>query len=227
MENHLSRLEGPKNEVQIKDNFPDERLLAISYSSLMPWFEDYVNYLVAKVIPPEFTYEQKKKFFADLNHYYLEKLFLYKHYANQVIKRCISEEEIENILIHYYSLECGRHFGGNKTATKVLQLVFYWPTLFKDVHAFISAYDRCQRMGNISRKYEGPLKGILKVDLFDVWGIDFIGPFPSSYNNKYILLAVDYKSKWVEATPLILMMQKWLSLLSVEISLVDLEHPGH
>ena len=44
-----------------------------------------------------------------------------------------------------------------------------------------------------------PLRGILEVELFDVWGIDFMGPFPPSYNNEYILLAVDYVSKWVEA----------------------------
>ena len=54
-------------------------------------------------------------------------------------------------------------------------------------------------MGSISRRDEAPLKGILEVELFDVWGIDFMGPFPSSYSNKYILLAVDYVSKWVEA----------------------------
>ena len=46
-------------------------------------------------------------------------------------------------------------------------------------------------MGNISRRYEGPLKGIPEVYLFDLWGIDFMGPFLSSYNNKYILLVVD------------------------------------
>ena len=44
-----------------------------------------------------------------------------------------------------------------------------------------------------------PLNGILEVELFDVWGIDFMGPFPSSFNNKFILVAVDYVSKWVEA----------------------------
>ena len=44
-----------------------------------------------------------------------------------------------------------------------------------------------------------PLQGILVVQVFDVWGIDFIGPFPSSFGNLYILLAVDYVSKWVEA----------------------------
>ncbi len=44
-----------------------------------------------------------------------------------------------------------------------------------------------------------PLHDILEVELFDVWGIDFIGLFPSSHGNKYILVGVDYVSKWVEA----------------------------
>ena len=55
-------------------------------------------------------------------------------------------------------------------------------------------------MGNISKRNEMPLQGILVVQIFDVWGIDFMGPFPSSFGNIYILLTVDYVSKWVEAT---------------------------
>ena len=41
----------------------------------------------------------------------------------------------------------------------------------------------------------------LQVELFDVWGIDFMGPFPKSKNYEYILVPVDYVSKWVEAIP--------------------------
>ncbi|CAN6700807.1 unnamed protein product [Malus baccata var. baccata] len=59
--------------------------------------------------------------------------------------------------------------------------------------------DMCQKMGNISRRNEMPLNNILVVELFDVWGIDFMGPFPSSFGHLYILVAVDYVSKWVEA----------------------------
>ena len=55
-------------------------------------------------------------------------------------------------------------------------------------------------MGNISIRNEMPLQGILVVQIFDVWGIDFMGPFPSSFGNSYILIAVDYVSKWVEAS---------------------------
>ena len=53
-------------------------------------------------------------------------------------------------------------------------------------------------MSNISRRNEMPLKGILVVQIFYVWGINLMGPFPSSFGNIYILLAVDYVSKWVE-----------------------------
>ena len=108
-------------------------------------------------------------------------------------------EETESILQQCNSSPYGGHFGGVRTANKVLQAGFYWPTLFKDAHSCALQCDRCQRMGNISRKHELPLNSILEVELFDVWGIDFMGPFPSSFGNQYILVAVDYVSKWVKA----------------------------
>ena len=54
-------------------------------------------------------------------------------------------------------------------------------------------------MGNINRRNEMPLQEILVVQIFYVWGIDFMRPFPPSFGNLYILLAVDYVSKWVES----------------------------
>ena len=83
----------------------------------------------------------------------------------------------------------------------MLQSGFYWPSLFKDAHQFVSTCDKCQQMGGISRKDEPPMHTILEVKLFDLWGMDFMEPFPPSYNNMYILMAVDYVSKWVEAIP--------------------------
>ena len=198
---HLSRLEGARDDVPVNDEFPDEKLLAIEDKRAVPWFADYVNYLVAKVVPPEFNYQQKKRFFAHLKHYYWEEPILYRHCADQVIRRCVPEDEMHSIMNHCHTLPCGGHFGGQRTAAKVLQSGFYWPSLFKDAHQFVSTCDKCQRMGNISRKDEPPMHPILEVELFDLWGIDFMGPFSASYNNLYILLVVDYVSKWVEAIP--------------------------
>ena len=90
------------------------------------------------------------------------------------------------------------HFARDRTAQKILQSSFYWPNLFKDYFECVKHRDNCQRMGNISRKNEMPLQGILVVHIFDVWGIGFMGPFSSSFGNLYILLAVDVVSKWVE-----------------------------
>ena len=112
------------------------------------------------------------------------------------------EHETEGILKHCHTLQTGGHHGAARTAAKVLESGFYWPTIFKDARDFVAACDNCQRFGNISKKSEMPLKTIQEVELFDVWGIDFMGPFPPSKTNKYILVAVDYVSKWVEAVAL-------------------------
>nr|XP_009801855.1 PREDICTED: uncharacterized protein LOC104247512 [Nicotiana sylvestris] len=61
---------------------------------------------------------------------------------------------------------------------------------------------RCQRTGTITKKNEMPLQNILAVEIFDVWGIDFMGPFPYSNGYRFILVAVDYVSKWVEVIAL-------------------------
>ncbi|KAI3716043.1 hypothetical protein L6452_23087 [Arctium lappa] len=119
--------------------------------------------------------------------------------SDSIIRRCIPDDETTSVISHCHSLPCGGHAGTSKTVAKILQCGFYWPSMFKDVDAFVKSCDRCQRTGNISRRHEMPLNFILEVELFYVWGIDFMGPFPSSRSNKYILVAVDYVSKWVEA----------------------------
>ena len=84
------------------------------------------------------------------------------------------------------------HHSGIRTAHKILQCGYYWPNLHQDSHGFAKACNKCQRDGGISRKQDLPLNPILVIELFDVWGIDFMGPFVSSHGMKYILVAVDY-----------------------------------
>ncbi|KAL7597527.1 hypothetical protein Lser_V15G21750 [Lactuca serriola] len=67
---------------------------------------------------------------------------------------------------------------------------------------YVKECDSCQRMGNISSRNEMPQHSIQVCEVFDVWGIDFMGPFTMSKGNKYILVAVDYVSKWAEAQAL-------------------------
>ncbi|KAK8670040.1 hypothetical protein V6N13_104806 [Hibiscus sabdariffa] len=138
------------------------------------------------------NHQGKKRFKHNAKDYFCDEPYLFKQCADQIIRRCIPEDEQQQILEQCHSTPYGGHFGGNRTAAKVLQSGLYWPTLHRDAQLFYQQCERCQRTGNISKRNEMPLQNILEVELFDVWGIDFMGPFPSSFGKLYILLVVDY-----------------------------------
>ena len=98
-------------------------------------------------------------------------------------------------LKHCHSSGYGGHFNGQHIDAKVLQSGLYWPSLFKECNLYAKSCDQCQRTRNIGKINEMPSTSILEVELFDVWGIDFIRPFPSFCGYKYIFLAIDYVSK--------------------------------
>nr|GEY87850.1 reverse transcriptase domain-containing protein [Tanacetum cinerariifolium] len=111
-------------------------------------------------------------------------------------------KETINILNACHSGPTGGHYGANYTAKKVFDSGFYWPTIYKDAFELVKRWDSCQRQGKILQKDEIPQNSIQVCEIFDVWAIDFMGPFPSSKGNKYILVAIDYLSKWVKAKAL-------------------------
>ena len=140
-------------------------------------------------------------FFYDLRHYFWDDPHLYKEGVDGVIRRCVPEHEQEQILRKCHSESYGGHHARDRTAHKVLQSGFYWPTLFKDAHKFVLSCDECQRIGNISRHQEIPMNYSLVIEPFDVWGFDYMGHFPASNGYTHILVDVDYVIKWVEAIP--------------------------
>ena len=67
---HLSRVEKPtvqEEEREIAENFPDEQLFQLSLQS--PWYADIVNFLACGIMPPELSYQQRKKLRTDSRHY--------------------------------------------------------------------------------------------------------------------------------------------------------------
>nr|GEZ42724.1 DNA-directed DNA polymerase [Tanacetum cinerariifolium] len=205
---HLSRLENSYKNVldpkEINETFPLETLNMVTFrgDSSASWFADFANYHACNFIVKGMTSQQKNKFFKDVKHYFWDDPFLFKIYADQVIWRCVHGKEALDILVACHNEPTGGHHGANLTAKKIFDVGFFWPTIYKDAHEFVKNYDSCQRQGKISQRDEMPQNSIQNYEIFDVWGIDFMGSFPSSRGNKYILVAVDYLSKWVEAKAL-------------------------
>nr|GEV38502.1 DNA-directed DNA polymerase [Tanacetum cinerariifolium] len=125
------------------------------------------------------------------------------HAGNFVVKGISSQQKNKFFKDAFYYGPIGGHHGPNYTAKKVFDSGFYWPTIYRDTQDLVKTCDVCQRQGKISKRDEMLQNSIQVCEIFDVWGIDFMRPFPSSRGNKYILVAVDYLSKWVEAEALL------------------------
>ncbi|GKD72155.1 reverse transcriptase domain-containing protein [Tanacetum coccineum] len=176
----------------------EKELLAV----VTPWFADFANYHAGNFVVKGMSSQQKNKFFKDVKHYFWDDPYLFKICADQVIRRCVHGQQAIDILKAYHNEPTGGHHGPNYTAKKVFDFGFYWPTIYRDAHDLVKSCDSCQRQGKISQRDEMPQNAIQVYKIFDVWGIDFMGSFPSSRENKYILVAIDYMSKWVEAKAL-------------------------
>ncbi|RVW63656.1 Pro-Pol polyprotein [Vitis vinifera] len=195
------------NEAQRNYTTTEKELLAVVFA--LDKFRAYLLhgiltlqiFLVTGEVPSEWSAQDKRQIFAKIHAYYWEEPFLFKYCVDQIIRKCVPEQEQLGILSHCHDNACGGHFASQKTAMKVIQSGFWWPSLFKDAHSMCKGCDRCQRLGKLTRRNMMPLNPILIVDVFDVWGIDFMGPFPMSFGHSYILVGVDYVSKWVEAIP--------------------------
>ncbi|GKB06935.1 reverse transcriptase domain-containing protein [Tanacetum coccineum] len=204
----LLRLENPYQDVlenkEITETFPLETLGMVTFrgDDSTPWFADFANYHTENFVIKGMSSQQKKKIFKDVKHYFCDDPYLFKVCADQVIRRCVFGQEAHNIFMACHDGHTGGHHGANYTAKKVFDSGFYWLTIYRDAHDLVTRCDACQCQGKISQRDEMPQNAIQVCEIFDVWGFDFIGPFPSSRGNKYILVAVDYLSKWVKAKAL-------------------------
>nr|GEZ16503.1 reverse transcriptase domain-containing protein [Tanacetum cinerariifolium] len=146
---HLSRLENPHQSVldkkEINKTFPLETLNVVSFRSD-----------------------------SNVKHYFWDDPFLFKICADQVIRRCVHDQEAIDILQACHNGPIGGHHAPNYTAKKVFDSGFYWPTIYCDAHDLVKSCDACQRQGKISQRDEMPQNSIQVCEIFEVWGIDFM-----------------------------------------------------
>ena len=128
---------------------------------------------------------------------------LYKSGFFTPILKCIAGKDTEYVLREVHEGICGNHIGARALAGNVLRQGYYWPTILKDATYLVKRCKICQEHARISRLPSEPLTSITSPWPFQQWGLDILGPLSIGKGQcKFIIITVDYFTKWAEAEPL-------------------------
>ncbi|GKE29312.1 reverse transcriptase domain-containing protein [Tanacetum coccineum] len=139
----LIRLENPDlgtfTEEEITDEFLDEHLMILKaeHNNDEPWYADYVNYIVRKIVPPNWTPEKRRRFFSQVKNYLWDEPYAFKLCSDNAVRRCVAGNEIREILGHCHFGPTWGHYSASITGRKVYESGFYWPSIFKDAKDYV------------------------------------------------------------------------------------------
>jgi hypothetical protein len=161
----LSRLtiDSTSDFTPINYYFPDESLLFIA---TMYWFANIVNFLATRYFPTHWSTQNKRKFLNEVKSFYWDDPYLFKYCPDQIFWRCILNNEVSSVIKFCHFESCRDYFSSKKIIAKILQYRFYWPTIFKDTHAFCKTWENFQKLGYISKHNMMPLNPILVIEIF-------------------------------------------------------------
>lgn len=161
------------------------------------------NYLTAGKLPPYFSSNQKNRIIRKSVDYSWIRGNIFFTGLDLIICMCVMEDEVYEILRACHDELCGGQFADKRTSYKILRSSYYWPSLFKDEREYVRKCESYQRMGWLVQSDEMPLQPQVLIEPFERWALHFVGPInPMSKGKKYILVCIDYVTKWVEARAL-------------------------
>ncbi|XP_074376873.1 uncharacterized protein LOC141718391 [Apium graveolens] len=165
------------------------------------WRKPFLEYIIDNKLPSE-KREARSLMFKARN-YYVIGSSLYWRALSEPLLRCLTLEEAHLAMVEVHTRICGEHLGGKNLALKIIRQGLYWPTIRKDCEEYVRKCQACQLHGNVDHRPTTKLNYVLVPCPFFQWGIDIVGPFPKSKNQcQYIVVEVDYATKWVKAKPL-------------------------
>ncbi|XP_057757888.1 uncharacterized protein LOC130976943 [Arachis stenosperma] len=165
------------------------------------WQLPYMQYLKYGSVPDEVS--DKKGFRRQASFFTLINNVLYRREFSRPLLKCLDRKEADIVLAEAHEGICGIHSGARSLAQKILRAGFYWPTIWEDSRKKVKTCDKCQKHApSINIPAEQLHQSVISWP-FNQWGIDILGPFPTAPRQmKYLVVAIDYFSKWIEAQPL-------------------------
>ncbi|RDX98920.1 Tf2-6, partial [Mucuna pruriens] len=128
---------------------------------------------------------------------------LYMRGFSSPVLKCVDPEEAEYVIKEVHEGVCGTHIGGRALAGKIARAGYYWPSLKIDCMDYVKRCDTCQRFADSHQAPAEQMHTVTSPWPFHKWGIDILGPFPLAPGQlKFLTVAVDYFTKWVEAEPM-------------------------
>jgi hypothetical protein len=181
-------------------DFPNEHLFNISLDD--PWYDDILFYLQTQKFRNHLSRDDHRCIHHQAPRYLLIGDILYRRGVDIVLCRCLTIDKVDQVLKNCHSGACGGHLFRMSTAQKIIHAGYFWPILFHDFIHTMKRCDKCQLYSNKARAPPSLLHLVITAGPFCKWGIDFMtcNP-PSSNGHKYIVIVVDYFTKWAEAMP--------------------------
>ncbi|CAL2230563.1 unnamed protein product [Prunus armeniaca] len=165
------------------------------------WMSPIYAFLTTETLPTDKSQARKLRYRSA--RYTVINDVLYKRGYTTPYLKCLTKEQGDYILREVHSGICGDHSGSRSLAHKVFRQGYFWPTLHQDANTLVRKCDKCQRFGIVPHIPAEPLSPIVSPWPFAQWGLDLIGPMPEGKGQvKYVVVAVDYFTKWVEAKAL-------------------------
>ncbi|XP_076944047.1 uncharacterized protein LOC143614516 [Bidens hawaiensis] len=128
-------LDGVDDPIEINEKFLDEQLLVVSTA---PSYAHYVNYLATGAIPEFWSNKRRQQFMAQVKQYIWDESDHFKVGVDQILRRCVPENEVQEILKHAHSSACGGHFSGSKTGYKGIDFIGPFPNSCGYLYIFVA-----------------------------------------------------------------------------------------
>jgi hypothetical protein len=144
----LSRIPKTDDSLIVEDRFPDEHMFVITTKP--PWYADMRNYLAAGRLSAHISSRERKLIIQRSTRFSWISRYLFHIGVDLQIRRCVRDDEIYDILKVGHDEPCGGHFSYRRTGHKILQMGYYWPSIFRDAKKYDQTCDSFQQMGKPS-----------------------------------------------------------------------------